>query len=33
MGSFDSVKWLDIQGLTNVTAAHFVAKCYTVNFS
>jgi len=26
-------KCLDIQGCTNFTAAHFVAKCHTVNSS
>jgi len=29
--SLDSEKWFGIQGFTNFTAAHFVAKCYTVN--
>ena len=31
--SLYSQKWIDIQGSANFTAAHFVAKCHTVNFS
>jgi len=31
-GSLDSEKWLDVQGFTNCTAAHFVAKCHAMNF-
>jgi len=26
-------KWLNIHGFTNATAAHFVTKSHTVNFS
>ena len=31
MGSLNSKRWFDIQGFANFAAAHFVAKCHTVN--
>jgi len=33
LGSFDSEKWLDIQGFTNFAIRHFVAKCYAMKSS